>query len=55
MGVKRDGYVHCIKFERGETIQPLTVIGEASDTGTTTRFKAIPKYFKKRLFMNLIF
>lgn len=45
--VKRDGKLHSIKFERGHTIQPLTVIGEAEDTGTTTRFKADAEIFKE--------
>lgn len=45
--VKRDGHVHFIKFERGETIQPLTVIGEADETGTMTRFKADPEIFQE--------
>lgn len=45
--VKRDGYLHSIKFERGETIQALKVIGESNETGTTTRFKADPEIFKE--------
>nr|CZF96476.1 DNA gyrase subunit B [Caryophanon tenue] len=45
--VRRDGHVHEIIFERGHTKQPLTVIGEATDTGTTTRFKADPEIFKE--------
>lgn len=39
--VKRDGKIHKITFERGKTVQPLTVIGETDDpneTGTTTIF-----------------
>ncbi|WP_081976144.1 DNA topoisomerase (ATP-hydrolyzing) subunit B [Ureibacillus manganicus] len=45
--VKRDGQIHSIIFERGKTIQPLKVIGEADETGTTTRFKADPEIFKE--------
>lgn len=45
--VKRDGHLHSIKFERGQTMQELKIIGEASDTGTTTRFKADPEIFKE--------
>ena len=45
--VKRDGHIHSIKFERGQTIQPLTVIGDSDETGTTTRFKADPEIFKE--------
>lgn len=43
--VKRDGHVHSIKFERGRTIQPLSVIGDTTETGTTTRFKADAEIF----------
>ena len=45
--VKRDGKLHSIKFERGQTVQQLSVIGEASETGTTTRFKADAEIFKE--------
>lgn len=45
--VKRDGHIHSIIFERGKTIQPLKVIGEAEDTGTTTRFKADSEIFRE--------
>ncbi|WP_186321509.1 DNA topoisomerase (ATP-hydrolyzing) subunit B [Bacillus sp. FJAT-22090] len=43
--VKRDGKIHCIKFERGAVSAPLEVIGEAEVTGTTTRFKADAEIF----------
>jgi DNA gyrase subunit B len=43
--VKRDGKMHCIKFERGDVSTPLSVIGEAEDTGTTIRFKADTEIF----------
>lgn len=45
--VKRDGHIHSIKFERGQTVQELQVIGDSGDTGTTTRFKADPEIFKE--------
>lgn len=45
--VKRDGHVHSIKFERGKTVQQLQVIGDAEDTGTTTRFKPDSEIFKE--------
>ncbi|MCH7323458.1 DNA topoisomerase (ATP-hydrolyzing) subunit B [Solibacillus sp. MA9] len=47
--VHRDEKVHEIKFERGHTKQKLTVIGETSRTGTTTRFKADAEIFKETL------
>lgn len=43
--VKRDGKIHCIKFERGDVISPLEVIGESEENGTTTRFKADAEIF----------
>ena len=45
--VKRDGHIHSIKFERGQTVQPLQVIGESDETGTTTRFKADSEIFRE--------
>ncbi|SOC39424.1 DNA topoisomerase (ATP-hydrolyzing) subunit B [Ureibacillus acetophenoni] len=45
--VKRDGHVHSIKFERGKTVQQLQVIGDADETGTTTRFKPDAEIFKE--------
>lgn len=43
--VKRDGKIHCIKFERGAVSAPLEIIGDAEITGTTTRFKADAEIF----------
>ncbi len=45
--VKRDGHIHSIIFERGQTVQPLKVVGDSDETGTTTRFKADPEIFKE--------
>lgn len=45
--VHRDGHIHEIKFERGQTVQPLKVIGDTDHNGTTTRFKADPEIFKE--------
>ena len=45
--VKRDGQLYSIIFERGKTVQPLKVIGESTETGTTTRFKADAEIFKE--------
>ncbi|MFY3792509.1 DNA topoisomerase (ATP-hydrolyzing) subunit B [Ureibacillus sp. MALMAid1270] len=45
--VKRDGHIHSIKFERGKTIQPLKVIGDSDETGTTTRFKPDAEIFRE--------
>lgn len=43
--VKRDGKIHCIKFERGDVNSPLEIIGDSEETGTTTRFKADAEIF----------
>ena len=45
--VHRDGKIHEIKFERGQTIQKLKVIGDTDRNGTTTRFKADAEIFKE--------
>ncbi len=36
--VRRDGKIHQITFERGNTVQPLHIIGDAETTGTTVHF-----------------
>ena len=37
--VSRDGFVHRIKFERGNTVEPLTKLHNTSSTGTSVTFK----------------
>ena len=44
--VSRDGKKHHIRFERGHTVQPLTVVGKAKATGSLVRFKPDPKVFE---------
>lgn len=43
--VSREGKKHFIAFSRGELAEPLRVIGETDQTGTTIRFKADPDIF----------
>lgn len=43
--VNRDGKVNKIRFEQGETIEPLEVIGETDHHGTITHFKPDPEIF----------
>ncbi len=46
--VYRDGKVHAISFEKGETVEPLTVIGSLEDesqTGTLVSFMPDPTIF----------
>ncbi|MGI6508930.1 MAG: DNA topoisomerase (ATP-hydrolyzing) subunit B [Saccharofermentanales bacterium] len=45
--VNRDGYSHFIRFERGETVTPLTVTGETDQTGTITTFKPDHEIFSE--------
>ncbi|MDW0118875.1 DNA topoisomerase (ATP-hydrolyzing) subunit B [Sporosarcina thermotolerans] len=45
--VRRDGKVYFIRFERGNLVNELEVIGETEETGTRTRFKADPEIFKE--------
>jgi len=45
--VNRDGKAHFIRFERGETVTPLTVTGPTDKTGTVTTFKPDPEIFSE--------
>jgi DNA gyrase subunit B len=46
VGVRREGAVHEQRFERGEPVTPLEGGGEASETGTTIRFKPDGEVFE---------
>ncbi len=46
--VKRDGRVWRATFSRGETVEPLTAVGETEGTGTFVRFKPDPEIFGKQ-------
>jgi DNA gyrase subunit B len=43
--VRREGKVHEMSFQRGDTGSPLRVIGDSSTTGTRVTFKADPEIF----------
>lgn len=45
--VNRDGMAHFIRFERGETVTPLTITGPTDKTGTVTTFKPDPEIFSE--------
>ncbi|RFC47285.1 MAG: DNA gyrase subunit B [Verrucomicrobia bacterium] len=45
--VSRGGQVHHMKFERGQTVQKLEVIGKARGTGTYITFKPDAEIFKE--------
>ncbi len=44
--VRRDGKVYYQRYERGNPVTPLKVIGEAKDTGTKIRFKPDEEIFE---------
>ena len=44
--IKRDGMINTIKFNRGKTVEPLTKIGETTETGTQVRFLADGSIFE---------
>lgn len=48
--VKRDGKIHHIRFERGITVQPLTVIGTTEETGTKVTFKPDHEIFEELVY-----
>ncbi len=48
--VMRDGKIYKQRYERGKTVSPLTVIGEANTTGTKTTFKP-----DKEIFDDIVF
>ncbi|MBE6871844.1 MAG: DNA topoisomerase (ATP-hydrolyzing) subunit B [Ruminococcaceae bacterium] len=43
-------HIHHMKFERGNVIEPITVIGNTEKTGTIIRFKPDPKIFEVLFF-----
>jgi DNA gyrase subunit B len=43
--VRRNGKVYKQRYERGKTMYPLKVIGDADSTGTTSWFKPDPEIF----------
>ena len=48
--VARDGKIYRQRYERGKTVTPLEVIGEADHTGTRTHFKPDPEIFEETEF-----
>ena len=40
-------HINTMRFERGDKVQDLTVIGDTDRTGTTVRFKADPEIFRE--------
>ena len=43
--VHKEGKIYQMRFSRGDIIQPITVVGDTSRTGTTVRFKPDPEMF----------
>lgn len=48
--VAREGKIYRQRFERGKTVTPLEIIGEAEHTGTMTTFKPDPEIFDEVVF-----
>ncbi|SHH30374.1 DNA topoisomerase (ATP-hydrolyzing) subunit B [Tepidibacter thalassicus] len=45
--VKRDGKIHNQRYQRGNPITGLNVIGDTNETGTSVRFKPDPTIFEE--------
>ena len=48
--VKRDGKLWHQKYERGVPLEPVKIIGDSEDTGTTIRFKADHMIFETLIY-----
>jgi len=48
--VKRNGKIHHIRFARGNTVSPLSVIGETTETGTKVHFMPDPEIFEETVY-----
>jgi len=46
--IRRNGKVHYCRFEHGDTVKPLKVVGEAEGTGTSVRFLPSLETFSHR-------
>ncbi len=46
--IRREGKIHQCRFERGETVEPIHVIGDADGTGTEVRFLPSLETFSHR-------
>jgi len=45
--VRREGKIHRQRYERGEPVTPVKVVGKSKETGTKTTFRPDPSVFKK--------
>jgi len=48
--VKQDGKIHNIRFERGNTVRSLQVIGDTEKTGTKVTFKPDTEIFEETVY-----
>jgi DNA gyrase subunit B len=48
--VKVDGKIHQIRFERGYTARPLSIVGETEETGTKVTFKPDSEIFEETVY-----
>jgi DNA gyrase subunit B len=47
--VRRNGKIHYQKFSRGNAVEPLKVIGETTESGTSVHFRPNPEIFSDTL------
>jgi DNA gyrase subunit B len=48
--VSRDGKIYAMRFERGETVKPLEIVGKSTKTGTRIEFKPDAQIFTETNF-----
>lgn len=48
--VKRNGKIHHISFSRGNTVQPLSVVGTTTETGTKVKFLPDAEIFEETVY-----
>ena len=48
--VKRDGKIYHMRFEKGRTVQNMTVLGQTQETGTKVTFKPDAEIFEEVVF-----
>ncbi|MBR2879004.1 MAG: DNA topoisomerase IV subunit B, partial [Clostridia bacterium] len=43
-------HIHVQRYERGKTMQPLTIVGDTKETGTKVTFKPDPEIFEELVY-----
>ena len=50
VSVSKNGKIYQMKFSRGAITQPMTIVGESTETGTMVRFKPDPVMFEELVY-----